>query len=198
MPMTNKGFVKKITNEFWFAPQHFDLKKKTKIRFELDTQSLKVCLLNHFIAMIKAAVNIGFKQRHRLAFQSAFKYNMKQTLIGNYPDMSLDYPAMLISKGKLPGFYRPKLSLATKGEGCLCWQPNEGRDGTNRVYILVFNVTRDKVLHSDYVGERSDQDVNFKLQKFEDGDELHCWAFFDAPVDLDVSTSNYIQNVTVW
>ena len=196
--MTNKEFIKKITNKFWFAPQHFDYKKKAKTRFELDTQSLKVCLLNHFIAMIKAAVHIGFKQHHRLAFQSAFKYNMKQMLIGDYPDMSLDYSAMLISKGKLPGFDHPKLSLFTRGEGYLSWQPNEGRNGTDRVYILLFNVTRDKVLHSAYAGERSDRGVNFKLQKFEEKDELHCWVFFDSPVDPDVSASNYIQDVTVW
>ena len=74
-----------------------DAQKEVNLRFKI---------VNSFISVVNDFTNVSFKQdvagTTKIAQNGAASYNIKRAITGKYPDLRLDYPKVLVSKGTLP------------------------------------------------------------------------------------------------
>ena len=162
-------------------------------------QRMKFAMVNTFISRIKDAINIGFKSRFESAINRAVSANFQKGVKGIYPDFQISYPSIMISRGCVGGIYFPKIIIDVIGSAELSWEI-EGLNGyryEDKIYLLVFNVTRDEVAFSDYSGKRSDLSTNFNLPLFDRDDQLHYWIFLHSEDDRQISNSVYVYDVEI-
>lgn len=82
--------------------------KKKKPRSDAQKAvNLRFKIVKSFIAGIGEFVNVGFRQdvagTTKIPENGAVSYNIKHAVMGEYPDLALDYSKVLVCKGKLPG-----------------------------------------------------------------------------------------------
>jgi hypothetical protein len=69
---------------------------------ELNQQA-RFALMNQFLIPVKDLLNISFAHlAYRMnGFNKGFSYNVKAAILGFSPDLSIDYPRVLVSRGDL-------------------------------------------------------------------------------------------------
>ena len=69
---------------------------------ELNQQA-RFTLMNEFLIPVKNLLNISFAHlAYRMSgFHKGFSYNVKAAILGIRPDLSIDYPRVLLSRGDL-------------------------------------------------------------------------------------------------
>lgn len=86
----------------------------------------KTKVIAPFLADMMDVVNIGFKQeakrKHTNPQNEAFSYNRLNAVKGDYPDIEMDYPNVLLSIGLLAPVCDPVISITATGLSCL-WNP---------------------------------------------------------------------------
>lgn len=90
------------------------IKKKPRSEAQ-KAVNMRFKVVRSFISAIKGFVNVGFKNAvagtTRTAQNGAASYNMKEALIGEYPDFTLDYSKVKVCKGNLPCPINPTFEL---------------------------------------------------------------------------------------
>lgn len=80
-------------------------------------QVMKMC--GEFMKTLKEFTNVGFSRAvqgtDKNPFNLAMEYNCKNIVIGNYPDLSISYDKVILSKGSLKPAQNAKVSLTTEG-----------------------------------------------------------------------------------
>ncbi len=106
--------------------------------------NLRFKIVKSFIADVSDFINVGFRQdvagTTKIPENGAVSYNLKHAVVGQYPDLSLDYSKVLLCKGKLAG---PKnASAALEGEILkFKWEVSTNwgsRDRRNQVMVLAY------------------------------------------------------------
>ena len=76
---------------------------------ELNQQA-RFALMNQFLIPVKDLLNISFAHlAYRMTgFNKGFSYNVKTAILGVRPDLSIDYPMVLLSRGDLTKAESPR------------------------------------------------------------------------------------------
>lgn len=79
----------------------------------------KIAILNRELSAMLAVINAGFelavKGTDKNPFNEAVSYNFKHACAGSYPNISIDYSRLLVSKGSLPPAFEPKVNILPGG-----------------------------------------------------------------------------------
>lgn len=174
---------------------------KTKVTHAQAVQRLKFGMVTAFLAKIKIALDISFINKQNSPLNKAAKINFKSAIIGNYPDLLINYPMIIISCGRLGAIYYSTLTISVSGKGQMDWENPVGYnfigDDTDQIFLLIYNSSKEKVLYADYTGKRSDQSVAFDVPAFKKSDKLHCWIFLKSESDKVFSDSEYVDDVII-
>jgi hypothetical protein len=164
-------------------------------------QRAKMGLAAGFLRPISALVNVGYKSLavKQSGYNVATAQVISEAISGIYPDLVIDYPNVLISKGTLTGAWGPAVT-STGGNLNVTWQDNSTSGTakpTDKAVLLVYNE-----LQSQYVfildgDARSLLGDTLVLPTDFLGDEVHVWIAFYAADKKTISTSLYIGTVTV-
>lgn len=76
-------------------------------------QRLKFGMSSNFSSKLNDAIKIGFplNKRNQTNMNIATKHNAKKAVIGTYPDLSIDYAQIQISKGDLAQVVNPRMAV---------------------------------------------------------------------------------------
>lgn len=68
-----------------------------------------------FLQPMTPFIRIGYKNLavKMTAFNAAMSFTLNNALIGSYPEYSIDYAKVLVSRGSLPGALNPAISVGT-------------------------------------------------------------------------------------
>ncbi|SEA51758.1 DUF6266 family protein [Pedobacter hartonius] len=183
--------------------------RKPLLKDPTEVQALhraKFGLATSFASKIKEAAQIGFtqgsKKKPYTCLNMLTAIILKYAIVGSMvEDVSLYYPTVAVSSGCRDHVLRPLLRLEPTGTGELEWEiyvPDpQFADSADQIYLLIYNETKDEVIHSGYAGQRSDLKVKFEMVPFEYNDALHCWVFVKSCTNDDVSNSSYVHNVII-
>ena len=79
----------------------------------------KMTVVNHFLQPALPFIKIGFRFEaagtNRNAYNEAVSYNKMNALQGEYPNISMDYSKVLVSKGSLPVVKQPQIERTEQG-----------------------------------------------------------------------------------
>jgi hypothetical protein len=122
---------------------------------------------------------------------------MNQALMGNYPDMHLSYPHVLISKGKLP-MAEHAAAVRTKDSNIYFNFTNNSETGTastsDKIVLVAYVEALQKVVLSLHAGLRKDCEAILQTNVFK-GYTVETWMGFLSDDETNASNSVYTGSI---
>ena len=105
-----------------------DVKKSRKPSLLQLQQHAKFSLMNKFLGPIIPFLNETKKtiDLDLTGYNKAFSYNVKNAIAGTYPDLSIDYNMVLLSRGDLPNVRSAEVESLSAGQITCRWTDNSG------------------------------------------------------------------------
>ncbi|MGY0035141.1 DUF6266 family protein [Pedobacter sp. NJ-S-72] len=123
---------------------------------------LKFRLMGLFVARLNDLVGIGNLFRKRkdglTARHIIARAILNEGIVGEYPDLRINYESIALSRGKLGSVGYPELIIKTKKKIRVSWK-NFGGDDQDSVVVFIYNETKDKESCFKDVARRSDLKV---------------------------------------
>ena len=92
------------------------------------TQRQKFSVTMHFLQPLSEFLKTGFKSYavKMTGINAAMGYNIKNALTGTYPNIAIDYPNALVSRGNLAGALNQVAASTVAGTVHFTWDDNSG------------------------------------------------------------------------
>jgi hypothetical protein len=167
---------------------------------ELNQQA-RFALMNEFLAPVKDLLNISFAHlAYRMTgFNKGFSYNVKAAILGIRPDLSIDYPTVLLSRGDLTKAESTAVLFSEPGLLQFTWTDNSGKgkaSGTDKVFVAVYNAETGYWQNKLDLATRADSKCELKfLSEHYTRKPLHVYLGFMAADGKDASDSVYLGPV---
>ena len=174
--------------------------KKPASKKQLE-QRAKMATGNQFMRTIKEVLTLCYRDLtvKMTGYNAAVRHLLKNAISGEYPDYSIDYSQVRISRGEIRQVFKPTASSAKADTITVTWTTDSGvgksRPGDKA--ILVAYCEAMKV--SAYTVEgppRSAGTADLELPGF-NGQTVHTWVAFISEDGSDVSDSLYAGKVTI-
>ena len=159
--------------------------------------SQRMQVTSHFLTPVLEFTNQGFKtynaEKGNTAYNRAVSEIKLNGLKGVYPDVTLNYEALRLSKGKLPIALDVSLAIVETGlEFKWAVDPKElWPNTTDQAMLLVYFPETNKALYVLYGTERASGLAVLPVSKPMLGMEMHCYISFIAADRNDVSDCVY-------
>lgn len=172
-------------------------------------QRFKFSLLMHFLQSFTEFLRIGFKGLavRQTAFNAAMSYNYHNAITGEYPDITIDYTKVAVSRGSLAAAVNPGCTSVEEGKVTLEWAENVGQNNASDSDVAMFVVYNPELEQSICVydgGIRADGTSVIDLPVNYVGCDVHCYVSFvklqdamSGNVKDFISNSVYAGSVTV-
>ncbi len=131
-------------------------------------------------------------------FNAATAYTLKNAVKGDFPDYSIDFSLVLVSRGSLPGAVKPVASVNGTAVH-FTWQDNSGTGNAVKndpVVVVVYSPAKQQALFITHTATRSSATVDIDVSQFR-GDDVHTYIAFLATDASDASDSLYTGKLTM-
>ncbi|SOD14338.1 DUF6266 family protein [Pedobacter xixiisoli] len=199
------GTVGTVVGSSWRGI-HYMRGKSTSRRqtstFKQDEQRARFQLMVRFVRQLSPIIEIGFKRlaNQMTASNAALSYNLKNGISGTYPNFSIAYNMVLLSRGDLPTAVTPSAAAAGT-QMTFNWTDNSGNGkalGTDLCVIAIYcpqlNMTICNSLNDGVT--RADQTLSINVPAFA-GQEVETYISFFSANGKEVSDSFYTGTVLV-
>lgn len=159
-------------------------------------------LITEFLNPLRDLINIGFQayQKGMTPYNAAFKVNIEKAITGVYPALAINYPQVVIGKGRL--LAPPDVAMAATAAARLdfTWVNNavvDSTNGTDLLTILLYNPLKQSFVTAAGVASRSAQSYNLTVPTQWSTDTIHAWILFvsfDGKVNSD---SRYVGDIEI-
>ncbi len=165
-------------------------------------QRLRFSTVLGFLQPLRGHLKIGFRNYaiKMTEFNNAMSYNVKNAVIGVYPDYVIDYESALISRGGLTGALNPTVNSPGVGQVQFNWVDNSinGNERPNdRAMVLVYNPARNEAVYVTDGSARSTGNHTLTVPDQYSGDTVYTFIAFISEDRKEVSNSKYIGELTV-
>lgn len=142
-------------------------------------------LMARFLNAQRRLVRIGFRPYavKMTPVNAAMSYNIAAALTGDYPDYSINYSKVLLSRGDLPGMTAPVLSFVDPLTVTLAWTDNssaEGAHATDKLHVSIYHAETNKSLGFIACAERSDALCSLTIPAEWSARHVEVFTFFLA------------------
>jgi Family of unknown function (DUF6266) len=179
-------------------------KKRTKPFTEKElNQQARFTIMNQFLVPLKDLLNTTFAHlAYRMkGFNKAFSYNVKTAIRGFRPDLSIDYPIVLLSRGDLTKAESPAVISNEPDILQFTWTDNSGKgkaSATDKIFVAVYNPDYGHWIAKLDLATRSAGGCDLSLQNGGfDGKSVHVYLGFVAAEGNDASDSVYLGMLRV-
>ena len=150
---------------------------------------------------ITAFLRVGFKRyaHKKSEFNAAMSYTVKNAIAGTYPDYTIDFSKLLVSRGSLTGANSATAAPVT-GKIKLTWEDNTGigeAQPTDKAMAVAINPSKGEAAYITDGAPRSAATENLLVSPYWTGDEVEVYLAFISENGKDVATSVYLGSVTV-
>jgi len=150
---------------------------------------------------ITAFLRVGFRRyAHRKSeFNAAMSYTVKNAIQGTYPDYTIDFSKLLVSRGTLTGANNATATPAA-GKIKLAWEDNSGigeAQPTDKALVVAINPTKSEAAYITEGAPRSAKTEDLMVSPYWSGDDVEVYLGFISENGKDVATSFYCGTVSV-
>ncbi|SDH35269.1 DUF6266 family protein [Chitinophaga filiformis] len=159
-------------------------------------------LITEFLNPLRDLIKISFQayQKGMTPYNAAFKVNIENAITGVYPVLAINYPQVVIGKGRLLG--PPEFTMAATVAAKLdfTWVNNavvDSTNGTDLLTILLYNPLKQSYVTAAGVAARSAQSYSLTVPAQWSTDTVHAWILFvsfDGKVNSD---SRYVGDIEI-
>ena len=158
----------------------------------------KFTLLANFLRTMRSLIAVSFKTTEMTEYNNAMKNNMHEGISGNYPDLEINYPKILVSRGDLTNATDVKAALGTGAQIAFTWTNNAGVDratDTDKTVKVVYCPERKQTIFDYGVARRAQTDT-LAVAAFA-GLTVHTWFGFISEDLKMISDSMYTGSFVV-
>jgi len=192
------GKVGAVIGASWKRTMYMrSLPKKTSSQtLAQRTQRAKFALVINLLRPLNAVLRIGWKlyAKHQTPFNAATAYTLVNAIVGEFPNILIDYPKVMISKGSLPPMNYQKRT-GQGGKTTIHWRNNSGVNdahATDKLFFAVINPNRNEAITGANQAERAEEVAEIQMPNHWSGDNVHIYVAFAADNNKDVSDSIHL------
>ncbi len=172
-----------------------------KTEGQLDQRS-KFALVIGFLKTMTAFIRVGFKLYANgvSQFNSAMSYLLNNAIAGEYPNQSIDYASVLISRGSLEPADGAQVSSDVASVLEFSWTDNSDAVDANAddvALLLAYNPTKKASAYAIAGFSRSDAAASLQVPSGFSGDEVQVFLGFISSNGQSVANSVYVGAVNV-
>lgn len=164
-------------------------------------QQLKFALSMRLLQTMSALLAISF--RHfavkKTGINSALSYTLKNAIAGTYPNFSISYPDLLVSRGDLPNVLAPTATMGAGGVLTYAWTDNSGvgiAKATDKAILVAYCPELNQTIYTTGSADRSVLTDTLLLAPFT-GRQVETYIGFISESNLNVAASIYTGQHTV-
>jgi hypothetical protein len=166
------------------------------------TQRKKWSVTMNFLQPLSEFLQLSFKSYavKMTGINAAMSYNIKNALTGTYPNIAIDYPNALVSRGNLAGVLNQVASSTVAGTVKFDWEDNSGEIGASaldKTLLVVYNPTQNQAVTVSQLAERADGTQTVTVPDSFSGDLVQCYMAYITADGVTVSNSAFAGAVTV-
>lgn len=164
-------------------------------------QQAKFKLAIGFISAMGGLLMISFRNYavKMTGRNSALSYTLKNAITGTYPAYSIDYEAVLVSRGDLPNALAPSALAGASSEIVFSWTDNSGvgiAKATDKAILVVYCPDMNLALYTTGSAERSEITDSIDASTF-GGKQVETYIGFISADGKNVASSVYTGQLTV-
>ncbi len=163
-------------------------------------QQLKFTLIMRFVQPLSALLEVSFNDFaiQKTGINSAFSYNYKEAITGDFPDFTIDYSKTLVSRGPLPNVPGPAVIAGAGGILTWSWADNTGgkASATDEAILVALCPAMRQAVYTITGGNRSDLTGNLNALSFL-GEAVETYIGFISADGRMVSVSTFTGEVLV-
>ena len=164
-------------------------------------QRTKFSITIEFLKPLTPFLRIGFKTYadRKTAFNAAMSYNVNNAIKGEHPDLELDFPKILVSRGSLlPA--ENAAAVASGGNLNFTWNDNNGVGNASPGDLampLIYNSVKGESVFSTEAGQRSEGTATMSIPDSWMGDTVEIYLGFISEDGATVANSTYLGQQTI-
>lgn len=164
------------------------------------SQQSRFSLMTSFLKTMKDLVVLGYRDKlpRMTEVNSALSFNLKNAVTGNYPDFSIVYPQVQITRGSLPNATAPAAVAGAAGTINFTWTDNSGIGKAKAEDKAILVAYCEALKHTVYIVNplRSAEAGNLAASEFA-GQPVQTWISFLSADGKDVATSIFTGVVNI-
>ena len=165
------------------------------------TQRNRFATTLQFLQPITSYIRIGFRPYavKQTSFNAAMAYNIKNAIVGEYPNFELDYSKALVSRGTLTPVEGANANVTSSGV-TFFWRDNSGTGNallTDMAMPLLFNKDKEEAVFSTAGGKRFEEETTLTGPADWTGSKVEAYLGFISADGKSVATSIYLGKVTI-
>jgi len=165
------------------------------------SQRNRFSLVGKMLKTIVPIIRIGFAGSvgtGKSAFSVAMSYNVKNAVIGLFPDFEINFDAVKISSGDLYGAANAEASSAA-GSISFVWDTDllNNAAATDKVILLAFNAVTGEASYDMNAATRADGSGSLAVPPAWDGGQVDTYLALTSADGKIVSNSVYTGRITV-
>ena len=162
-----------------------------------QTARKKMRMVAKFLSTCNPLIRVGFKgyAEKMTPFNAATTYNLEKAISGVFPDLVLDYSALVIALGNLAGGEGVSCESAVPGQVSFSWTDNSASGNCNpgdTALLLIYNPAKETAVFRMVGISRSDAGAVLNVPGSFSGSEVHCYLAF---ADLTRMTGSMLKDV---
>lgn len=129
----------------------------------------------------------------------AVSYHIREAVAGVFPDFTIDYPKVVVTKGELPGLQEPLVTPVVDAKLDITWEDNSTQGLAKPgdfMLALVYNEEKN-LYHYQMTALRSALTYQLVLDQSWTGDTVQCWLSFIAADGKNQSTSMHLGAIVL-
>ena len=164
-------------------------------------QQAKFAVIARFQQPLSGLLAVSFKSFavRMTGANSAMSYNLRNGISGVYPDYTIDFSNILVSRGDMPNATNPAAAAGTAGIVTFSWTNNAGSGkakDTDKAIMVAYCEELQQSVYTDAGPDRSEGTANFALAAFS-GKQVQTWLGFISEDGKLVATSAFTGAINV-
>jgi hypothetical protein len=166
-----------------------------------NAQTSKMSLFRGFLLGIDDLVKRCFQNFSQYTeMNAALSYNMKHAVGGTYPELVVDFPALIYAKGELLSCWSPKAISKASNSVTVSWKNRTScnmSSADDLINVVMYSTHKQQFHIFESVALREDKAVTLALPEEEGGHSMHCYLSFYSEKTKISSTNEYVKQFCV-
>lgn len=159
----------------------------------------KFKFVQQWLVPFYAYVTIGFRNfaKDKTEINAAFSAIYRNAIVGVYPDLSIDYGKVVLTKGNLPGLFATQVMLAQPDLLKLNWKRNHNDDSSTDDQVMLIVYSRELKIVDGFIGgcNRANLQCSLTLNPKLIGKSLDVYVSVVSLNGKRVANSEYLGKV---
>jgi len=162
-----------------------------------QNQRSKFSTVLNFLKPFTGFLSVGFRNyaTKMTGFNVAMSHNVKNAVIGDFPNFSIDYQAALLSKGNLTGALNPSIGVFNVPDIIFEWSDNSGigtAKATDLAMLVAYFENEGEAVFQFTQVTRNAGSATLPIPSVYNGSIAQCWIAFQATDSKEISNSQYV------